>query len=337
VITGWEHGRHRRQRTERAAPETEPPDEPPWPDPDLGYRHVAAGFRDPGAMIDFAERAVSSAARLNEVVWAVVDPTSERELHRRLGPAHARVVFADPGGAHSYSAQTIVARRVMRLHTATAGGARATVVVQHGSPPEGEPGHRCRVDAGCNAALEGMAATLICLYPLGDDGRMAPDAYWNHPELLAGDTTHPNPDYLPPDRVFAANPTPPAPPLGPATGESGFGPGQSLRAVRAEAERYGTMADLGARRSQGLVLAVCELVNNSIEHGAGHGTVSWWVLGDRVVAQVHDAGRMCGAPPGLGPPEWAAPRGRGVWMARRVSETVHIWTGRDGTYARCEF
>lgn len=40
--------------------------------------------------------------------------------------------------------------------------------------------------------------------------------------------------------------------------------------------------------------------------------------------------------PGLRPPEPTGERGRGVFLARRLCDLVHLWTGPDGTRVRVE-
>jgi anti-sigma regulatory factor (Ser/Thr protein kinase) len=107
-----------------------------------------------------------------------------------------------------------------------------------------------------------------------------------------------------------------------------------LRGIRAWTRRHGLEAGFDLARVDGLVLAVCELVSNSIEHGAGYGTLSWWIRPGRVVAQIHDTGQMSTTTPGLCRPAVRSARGRGVWLARQLSDVLHLWTTVEGTYAR---
>jgi anti-sigma regulatory factor (Ser/Thr protein kinase) len=136
--------------------------------------------------------------------------------------------------------------------------------------------------------------------------------------------------------VLASTPPSPAPDLGPPDHELTFADSTALRGVRASAKRHGLEAGLDTERLAGLVLAVCELVSNSIEHGAGHGTLSWWVRPGRLVAEIHDPGHMSTTTPGLRQPTARSVRGRGVWLARQLSDVVHLWTTVDGTHARLE-
>ncbi|HEY2195425.1 MAG TPA: ATP-binding protein [Actinomycetospora sp.] len=113
-------------------------------------------------------------------------------------------------------------------------------------------------------------------------------------------------------------------------------PQRRRRPLRASRRTYGEAARLEPSRIDGLVVAIGELVGNSIEHGAGHGTLSWWTSPGRAVAEIHDPGHLGAVTPGLRRPDALAPRGRGVWLARQFSDVLHLWTSWDGTHARLE-
>lgn len=303
------------------------------------FRHLAMGFRGASTVLSAATPLLRAAVAREEAVWVAVDDPSRADLQHRLGrAASAGVVFADPAGDYGYSAQSTAARRAIQLRAATRVGGRATVLAQHGPRRDFGSAYWCEVEACCNVALTGVAVTMICLYPVDDGGRMTPAAYWNHPELLRGDTARPNPEHRLPEQVLASTPTPPAPPLGEPARRLDFGPVAvvALRDVRACAEQLGKRAELTASRREAAAVAVSELVSNTLEHGTGRGTVSWWVEPGRMIAEVHDAGRVRSTTVGLRPPTPAEPRGRGLWLARKLSSSLHIWTDPTGTHARCE-
>ena len=153
------------------------------------------------------------------------------------------------------------------------------------------------VEASCNLALSGLPVTLVCLCEAGRTGEDTERVlYWNHPELFVAGAASPNPRYRSPAEVLASTPPPPAPALGPPDHELPFAGSAALRGIRASAKRHGFEAGLDTERIDGLVLAVGELVSNSIEHGAGHGTLSWWVQPGRLVAEIHDPGHMSTTP-----------------------------------------
>jgi anti-sigma regulatory factor (Ser/Thr protein kinase) len=308
------------------------------PDP---FRHLAVVHHGAEDLLDTLAPLLREAVARDDLVWAAVDEATRDAIERRLGTASFRFVFGEPGQPYSYSGQTTAARRADRLRDMIGHG-RAALILSDSATVGGTASAAADswsvVDASCNLALTGLPVTLICLC---DAGRSSDDAerflYWNHPELLVGAITSPNPRYRAPAEVLASTPAPPAPALGPPTAEQPFANGTAtLRGIRAWTKRHGFEAGLDPERVEGLVLAVCELVSNSLEHGAGHGTLSWWIRPGRVVAQIHDPGHMGAITPGLRRPDARSVRGRGVWLARQLCDVLHLWTAVDGTHARLE-
>jgi anti-sigma regulatory factor (Ser/Thr protein kinase) len=294
-------------------------------------------------LLDTLTPLLRAAVTRDDLIWAAVDDATREGIERRLGPAAEGFVYGEPGQPHSYSGQTTAARRADRLRDVIGDG-RAAVVLSDaatvgGSDPDSVvPDLWSVVDASCNLALSGLPVTLICLC---DAERTSADTerivYWNHPELFIDATASPNPRFLSPAEVLALTPAPPAPALGAPSQEQPFANGPTtLRGIRASTKRHGLEAGLDPDRIEGLVLAVCELVSNSLEHGPGYGTLSWWIRPGRVVAQIQDTGRMSTTTPGLRRPDALSVRGRGVWLARQLCDVLHLWTTVEGTHARLE-
>ncbi len=311
----------------------------PGPDP---FRHLAVVYHSDDELLDGLVPLLGAAVARDDLVWAAVADGPRRAIEGRLGPDAAGIVFDEPARPYSYSGQTTAAHRADRLREVIGPGRSALILSDIPTLCEAGPRSSAAdlwgaVDAGCNLALSGLPVTLICLC---DAESVRDDTehflYWNHPELIVAAAPSPNPRYRLPHDVLASTPAPPAPSLGPPTQEQTFAGGAALRGVRGWAKRHGLDAGLDPGRIDGLVVAVCELVSNSIEHGAGRGTLSWWTSPGRVVAQVHDPGRMGITTPGLRRPEALAVRGRGVWLARQLSDVLHLWTTPEGTHARLE-
>ena len=310
------------------------------PDP---FRHLALVHRGVEELLDSLAPLLRAAVSRGDLVWAAVDDATRDAIERRLGASASALVSGEPGQPYSYSGQTTAARRADRLRDEIGYGRSALILSDAAAVGGPDPGTSAPdfwsvVDASSNLALRGLPVTLICLC---DADRISDDAdrflYWNHPELVAGPTVSPNPRYRTPIEVLASTPAPPAPALGPPSQEQPFANGTTaLRGIRAWTRRHGLEAGLEPARIDGLVLAVCELVSNSIEHGAGYGTLSWWIRPGRVVAQIHDPGQMGTITPGLSRPDVRSVRGRGVWLARQLSDVLHLWTTVEGTYARLE-
>ncbi|GAA4910839.1 anti-sigma regulatory factor (Ser/Thr protein kinase) [Actinomycetospora succinea] len=315
-----------------AAPDRSAPPSGGAPDP---FRHLAITYRDADALVATLAPALEEALARGDVVLAVVDDVVRAALERYLGDMVAGIVFGEPAQPYTYSGQTTAARRAATLREMTAGG-RAALVLSDSSSA-GAPAAWSVLDASSNLALRGLPVTLVCLR---DDARDVEDSdrflHWNHPELYVGATASPNPRYLTPDQVLTEVPAPPAPELGPPDRTTAFDGVAALRDIRRETHRRGEEAGLDDDQVDGLVLAVGELVSNSIEHGPGHGTLSWWSRPGRLIAQISDPGRMTTTTPGLRCPETRSVRGRGVWLARQLTDVLHLWTGAAGTHVRLE-
>ncbi|MEJ2865021.1 ATP-binding protein [Actinomycetospora flava] len=299
------------------------------------FRHLAINYRDVDVLVATLAPVLEEALTRGDLVLAVIDDVVRDALERHLGATAAGIVFGEPAQPYSYSGQTTAARRATTLREMTADG-RAALVLSDSSAA-GTPDAWSVLEASSNLALRGLPVTLLCLC---DATRAADEAErfldWNHPELYVGATASPNPRYRTPETVLTAVPAPPAPALGPPQHVTAFDGVGALRDVRRETHLRGEEAGLDDDQLDGLVLAIGELVSNSIEHGPGHGTLSWWSGPDRLVAQISDPGHMTTTTPGLRCPEIRSVRGRGVWLARQLSDVLHLWTGVDGTHVRLE-
>jgi anti-sigma regulatory factor (Ser/Thr protein kinase) len=309
------------------------------PDP---FRHLALVHHDVDEVVAAIAPLLETVVGGRGLVWAAVDDPVRDAVERRLGDAARDVVFGEPAQPYSYSGQTTAARRAALLRELLVDERTALIVsdaatVGGSGSPAAALASWSVVDASCNLALRGLPVTLVCLCA-ADGASEDADRFlgWNHPELFVDAVASPNPRYLAPEEVLAALPAPPAPPLGPPTEREVFEGVRSLRDVRRATRRHGEDAGLDDEQVDGLVLAVAELVTNSVEHGAGRGTLTWWTTPGRVVAEIHDLGRMTTTTPGLRRPDVRSPRGRGVWLARQLCDVLHLWTGADGTYVRLE-
>ena len=106
----------------------------------------------------------------------------------------------------------------------------------------------------------------------------------------------------------------------------------NLTAVRQSiAEAAGRAGLHGSPKSQ-FVLAVYELLTNAVRHGGGWGRVTLRRDGELLVCTTTDFGPGFGdrtVPAGM--PPATALGGRGLVMARRLTDSLHIRDGRTGT------
>jgi anti-sigma regulatory factor (Ser/Thr protein kinase) len=115
---------------------------------------------------------------------------------------------------------------------------------------------------------------------------------------------------------------------------------ETITDMRHELRRHAESAGLSGDALDDFVTAVNELVTNAVRHGGGAGSLRLTVDGDTVIADVTDrgegfAGRL---PVAAGPPASDVPGGRGILLARKLTDTLMISDGPDGatvTVTRC--
>jgi anti-sigma regulatory factor (Ser/Thr protein kinase) len=93
-------------------------------------------------------------------------------------------------------------------------------------------------------------------------------------------------------------------------------------------------AQLAGSRGIDLVVAVNELVANSVLHGGGGGKLQVWRESDALVAEVRDEGRIDDPLAGRVQPAPAQEGGRGLWIVNQLCDLVQIRSGPEGTGVR---
>ncbi|MEV6965435.1 ATP-binding protein [Hamadaea sp. NPDC051192] len=98
-----------------------------------------------------------------------------------------------------------------------------------------------------------------------------------------------------------------------------------LYALRSAIAAHASELGADSRRAGEIVLACHELAINAVRHGGGRGRLRLWRSGDLLYCEVTDDG------PGLADPEagsqpvpLAEPGGRGLWIVRRLAESMEI-------------
>lgn len=288
----------------------------------LGLQHEGVLYQTPEDFVVTVAAPLRAAVEDGQAVFAFVESETGRLLRDHLGAAGEQVDVEDPTLVPWKSGQDLIAHRCRLVGTLTTAG-RATVLGEYPAwPSAADMALWCAV---VNTALVDVPLTLICGRPTSAlDTGLIGDL---HPVLGERDGNPTAPDVT---AVLEAHPPAPPAPLGPPAAEVPF-IGATLRPVRRVVAEHASASGLAPDQVYEAVIAVNELVTNSVEHGPGHGLVRLW---PGLTCEVHDPGRLGPSLLGLAPPPPQQQRGRGLWLVRQLCDTLHIWTDADGTGAR---
>ena len=169
---------------------------------------------------------------------------------------------------------------------------------------------------------------LVCPYDTESlDESVIDRARQSHPSAISGTAQLPATEYPHPDlsheSMFAELLPEAFPEAGTRLFETAFALGDLFRLRETVAARA-TAAGLTANRVDDLVLAVNELMCNSIQHGGGTGTLRLWQEAGVLVGEVHDRGLVRDPLVGRIRPEGTGQGGAGVWMANHLCDLVQI-------------
>lgn len=106
----------------------------------------------------------------------------------------------------------------------------------------------------------------------------------------------------------------------------------NLYGVRAAVAAHVSTVAADQRTVDTMVLIAHELASNCVRHGGGSGRLKLWLAGDTLQCEVSDTGTGLAHPALAGQtlPAAALPGGRGLWIARQLSD-LDIVTSPAGT------
>lgn len=299
-------------------------------------QHAAAFTGSSAELLTRLVTLADAAITVREPVALALEPATEQALVERLGSTNGLVRLYQPATADTACGQTVAARRALELRelTATTGGP-VTVLAEHTSRLDGvDGGFWTELDAAMNVALADLPVRLTCFYPeLPLHLEILDGAHRNHPLLLVDGQPRPNPGHLAPRAVLTARPAPAPVLLGPPDLRLEFS-AWKLHEVRKYVERAMKAAAYEIERAEDIVLAINEVATNAVEHGTPEARLSLWAGPDGLVVEIDDGGTLRDPLPGLQAPHPAEPRGRGIWIARQVCDTLHVWADERGTHVR---
>jgi anti-sigma regulatory factor (Ser/Thr protein kinase) len=297
-----------------------------------GFHHEAVFYRDDdeylaGTLPDIRRTVADDGAVL------VAVPRAKRALiEQALGADGDHVAFADMAELGRNPACIIPAWR------AFVEDAAPRPVVGVGEPvwpgrSDAELDECSRHESLLNLAFDGGRPwRLLCPYDTAslEDGVIA-EACRNHPYVGRDGDHWASDDYAGRRAVLARDDTLARP--GQRTAEVAFG-GGDLVLVRAFVTASGRRAGLHGGRLHDLVLAVSELVANTIRHAGGSGVLRTWNDGATLYCEVADGGWIQDPLAGRSRPADVRNAGRGLWIVNHVCDLVQIRASKAGTVIR---
>lgn len=107
-----------------------------------------------------------------------------------------------------------------------------------------------------------------------------------------------------------------------------------LASVRARVSSRAAQARLAGDCAEDLVLAINELVTNSVQYGAGGGQLLIWQETEALLCEVRDSGRIEDPLVGRMRPKRDQSGGRGLWLVNQLCDLVQIRVTPAGTVVR---
>jgi anti-sigma regulatory factor (Ser/Thr protein kinase) len=268
----------------------------------------------------------------DQAVAAAVTPVNITLLHDALGADAPQVTFIDRNDWYQRPATTVAGWQRLLADAAGRGVPRIRLIGEVGF------GERVptwtRYEAALNRVFSDAPAWIVCPY----DTRALPpavltEAHRTHPAVVDG-SRRDSDTYLPTEEFLRLVPEPMPPVVGPPAMIMTLGDtvAPARHALR-QAVTAGPWS--GSDRMDDLVLAVSEIVANSICHGRGSRELRVWIGEHAVVCEVVDQGPGLSDPlAGFRPPDDVSTRGRGLWMAHQLCDSLAIERGDMTTRVR---
>jgi anti-sigma regulatory factor (Ser/Thr protein kinase) len=300
------------------------------------FEHPAHFYRDQGSYLTTMLRFIVGGLVSGEPVMVAVPTRNLETLRMALGGDAKDIEMYD---------MTIAGRNPGRI----IGDVLLDFVARH-------PGRRARIigepiwagrdvceypacaqhEALINVAFEGVDATVMCPYNLAElDAHVVADAKRTHPTLWTDTKYWANEDFGDVNAVVDSFnlPLAPAPVSAQSIEVHPANPDETRRFTASYALAVGLPID----RVADAVLAVDELVSNTIVHGGGYGRLTTWTDGNRAVFEVADSGFIADRLAGRRPAKPDQTHGRGLALVHRQSDLVRVHTRPGATQIRTYF
>lgn len=299
-----------------------------------GYRHEALFYSGHEQFMDGTLGFIREAISEDEPVLVVLAREKIEALRGELDGDGDRVLFADMAEVGSNPARIIPAwsdfvegnavhgRRLWGIGEPIWAGRSAAELAE------------CqRHEALLNVVFSDPAFSLLCPYDTSAlSSEVIEEALRNHPFVRAGGTPVESTRY-PGSEALAAPFAEPLPDPPERAAVLDFHAGV-LREVRAFVAGHAAREGLPDRPAADLVLAVNELVTNSVRHGGGRGTLQTWREDGAVLCEVRDAGRIEDPLVDRRRPGSDPNASRGLWLTNQLCDLVQVRSFATGNTVR---
>ncbi|GAA3962516.1 sensor histidine kinase [Actinoplanes auranticolor] len=259
----------------------------------------------------------------DEALVAAVTPGNIALLRDALGADATAVTFIDRDEWYRRPATTVAGWQRLLTEALARGHKRMRLIgeVAFGARPHHPTW--TRYEAALNDVFAQAPAWIVCPY---DTRKLPPalldDARRTHPATFPWRS--PSAGYLTPEQFLRSVPEPMPPVSGP--------PALSMDVTGGVASARTAVSTLlaaagwaGLDRGDDLILAMCEIVTNSIRHGHGRRELRVWTHDGTVTCEVTDDGHGMADPLiGYRPPAQDLAGGRGVWIAQQLCDALSI-------------
>jgi anti-sigma regulatory factor (Ser/Thr protein kinase) len=308
------------------------------PAPSSDFRHEALFYSGASEFLEHTLAFIAEGLEHEEPVLVVVNRPKIDALRDALDRAAGKVQFADMAEVGHNPARIIPAWRDFVQQNG--GGARRLRGI--GEPISTDRNHAALAECHRHESLLNVAFAesgewwLLCPYDTSSlPVEVVDEARRTHPFLCEGGKHRSSPWARDVREITAPFDDPlPEPPA--ATPEHVFDASQ-LPAIRAQIREVGVRAGFDATHITDVVLAVDEVVSNSIRHGGGTGVLRIWSDDHALLCDVRDTGFVDDPLVGRHRPAPEQLGGRGLWLVNQLCELVQIRSSRAGTIVRLHF
>jgi anti-sigma regulatory factor (Ser/Thr protein kinase) len=300
------------------------------------FRHEALFYNGADGFLRGALPFVAEALDAGEPLLVAVGEQRAALLQDALVDEAERVRFVDVHELARNPARVISAwNNFVAEHAGRGRGVRALGEPVWPGRSAAELDECARHESLLNVAFtRGRAWRLLCPYDLD---ALAPSvidaARRTHPALMHEGISRRNGAFLPFERAPGPfNGSLPAPP---AACEQLLFTRNGIGSIRGLIATRSAETELGVEAGEDLVLAVNELVTNSVQYGGGGGTLRIWREDeDTLVCEVRDRGFIRDPLVGRMQPPIDQHGGRGLWLVNQLCDLVQIRSAPSGTVVR---